>query len=197
MSDRAVDDLNARLVQQRTAFEDKQVNTRTIPAFLALSLFQNYRLCRCPPNCLSSPARRDVVHYRGRSRHQTPRSRGPRPKPPTTQVGARPRRRRGRERAQASTSARGALLRAGTPRDFTSNHFKSPFRRGTPVLSFAYHAIHLDHLVTHAIEHARTYAGAPRRVTRREETRRARDFRERRGRLHGLHFGRFRPRRRS
>ena len=39
MSDRAVDDLNARLVQQRTAFEDKQVHTRTTPAFLALSFF--------------------------------------------------------------------------------------------------------------------------------------------------------------
>ena len=123
MSDRAVDDLNARLVQQRTAFEDKQVNTRTIPAFLALSLFKNHRLCHCPSDCLSSPARRDVVHDRGRSRHQVPRTRGPRPKPPATQVGARPRRRRGRERAQASTEARGALLRRGTPPRLQITHF--------------------------------------------------------------------------
>ena len=90
-----------------------------------------------------------------------------------------------------------AQVRPATSLQITSNHFKAPFRRGTPVLSFAHLAIHLDHLITHAIEHARTYAGAPRRVTRREETRHARDFWERRGRLHGLHFGRFRPRRRS
>ena len=44
MSDRAVDDLNARLVQQRTAFEDKQVNTRTIPAFLAVIVLKLSKL---------------------------------------------------------------------------------------------------------------------------------------------------------
>ena len=158
MSDRAVDDLNARLVQQRTAFEDKQVNTRTIPAFLALSLFKNHRLCHCPSDCLSSPARRDVVHDRGRSRHQVPRTRGPRPKPPATQVGARPRRRRGRERAQASTEARGALLRRGTPPRLQITHFS------VDAHPFAHHAMYLDHLITHAMHLDRLITHSRRRT---------------------------------
>ena len=183
MSDRAVDDLNARLVQQRTAFEDKQVNTRTIPAFLALSLFKLKiiafviaLLTVCPhQRDATSSTIADDLDIKCRELEDLDRNL------------QRLRSEQDRAAAAGESALRLRLKREELfsaevrPRDFKSltspsTHTRSRITRCNSIASSLTRCTSIVSSLTRAVEHARTFAGAPRSVTRRKETRVARDF---------------------
>ena len=182
MSDRAVDDLNARLVQQRTAFEDKQVNTRTTPAFLALSFFYKIiasvvaLLTVCPhQRDATSSTIADDLDIKCRELEDLDRNL------------QRLRSEQDRAAAAGESALRLRLKREELfsaevrPRDFKSltspsTHTRSRITRCNSIASSLTRCTSIVSSLTRAVEHARTFAGAPRSVTRRKETRVARDF---------------------